>query len=94
MWRVEGRRRQLDVGEEAMVEVTPFDDEVSQEVVGVPEEQKVVFSGYVLWQDIGSQGLSRWHEREGHGEREGCARIELEGRRGDWHRRSHGGREG
>ena len=41
--------RELRVGEEAVIEIGAFDYEMSEEVIGVPEEEELVFSGDGLW---------------------------------------------
>jgi len=40
---------ELHVGEEAVVEVGAFDYEMSEEVIGVPKEEELVFGGDGLW---------------------------------------------
>ena len=40
---------ELRVGEEAVVEVGAFDYEMSEEVIGMPEEEELVFGGDGLW---------------------------------------------
>lgn len=39
MWVLGGCAGKLDIGCEAVVEVGAFDDEVGEEVVGMPEEE-------------------------------------------------------
>ena len=41
VWVVAGRHRELNEAEETMVQVTSFDDEVGEEIVGVPEVEVV-----------------------------------------------------
>ena len=78
-----GRRgRQLGVGEEAVEEVGAFDEEVREEVVGVPEEEEAQFGGDGLGEDAGGEELCRGHEGEGDGEGEEGAGVEGEGFRG------------
>ena len=45
-----------------MVEVAAFEDEVIQEVVGVPEEQVFELGSNGLWERGPCKDLSRWHE--------------------------------
>ena len=79
-----GRRgRELGVGEEAVEEVGALDEEVGEEVVGVPEEEEAEFGGRGFrGEDGGGEELRGGHEREGDGEGQEGARVEGEGFRG------------
>jgi len=77
------------VREEAVVEVGAFNNAVSEEVVGAPDEDPVVFPRDRLWEDETCDNLGRWHERKGKSQGQACAKVE--GKRGRccwrWHTR-------
>ena len=71
--------RELDVGEEAVVEVGAVDYEVGEEVVGVPEEEVFEFAGDGFGEGVGGEELGCWHQTEGDSEGDESACVEREG---------------
>ena len=76
--------RELDEGEEAVVKVGAFYDEMGEEIIGVPQEEKIVSSRSARWQDAGGEQLGSWHEGESDGKGESGASIQ-----GEWRRACH-----
>ena len=58
---VGSRNRQLNVGEEAMIQVACLDDEMRQEVVRVPNKKNLVLSTRILRQSDFSKELGSRH---------------------------------
>lgn len=64
-----------------MVQVASLDHEMSQEVVGMPDEKYSVLGGRAFGKGETGQQLSKRHAREGDSERHCCPSIQNKGLR-------------